>query len=235
MFSGTISQGDFGPVPPEEIEKVGGVKNYNLMMDFTMLKVPGVLHKSGTKIHAKSMFPGKPGKLLWFSGPPGAGKSITAQLLARNNGYVYYEADCMSIFVNPFIDIHTPEPSMAQLNQKPLKGLDEKTLKGIEARSQMALAFESGTKEGMKNFDRKEIDRLFTLVADATCVDINRQRERLGGDWTVAFAIYSKAQRDIVRKALDNNVIFFILHLTDECNKKRLHARHAEVMDNNTA
>ena len=38
----------------------------------------------------------------------------------------------MSIFVNPFIDIHTPEPSMAQLNQKPLKGLDEITIKGIE-------------------------------------------------------------------------------------------------------
>ena len=64
--------------------------------------------------------PGKPGKLLWFSGPPGAGKSITAQLLARNNGYVYYEADCMSIFVNPFVDVNTPEPSMAQINQKPL-------------------------------------------------------------------------------------------------------------------
>ena len=47
--------------------------------------------------------PGKPGKLLWFSGPPGAGKSTTAQLMARNHGYVYYEADCMSIFVNPFI------------------------------------------------------------------------------------------------------------------------------------
>ena len=59
MFSGTISYGDdFGAVPPEEIEKVGGVKNYNVMMDFTMIKVPGVLHKSGTRIHAKSMFPG---------------------------------------------------------------------------------------------------------------------------------------------------------------------------------
>ena len=58
MFSGKISQGDFGPVPAEEIEKVGGVKNYNLMMDFTMIKVPGVLHKSGTRIHVKSMFPG---------------------------------------------------------------------------------------------------------------------------------------------------------------------------------
>ena len=58
MFSGKISQGDFGPVPAEEIEKVGGVKNYNLMMDFTMIKIPGVLHKSGTRIHVKSMFPG---------------------------------------------------------------------------------------------------------------------------------------------------------------------------------
>ena len=69
--------------------------------------------------------PGKPGKLLWFSGPPGAGKSITAQLLARNNGYIYYEADCMSIFVNPFVDVNAPEPSIAQMNQKPLKVCSE--------------------------------------------------------------------------------------------------------------
>ena len=45
----------------------------------------------------------------------------------------------------------------------------------------------------------------------------------LGGDWTVAFAIFSRAQRDIIRKALGNEVIFLILHLSDECNKKRLH------------
>ena len=59
MFSGTISYGnDFGAVPPEEIEKVGGVKNYNVMMDFTTIKVPGILHKNGTTIHAKSILPG---------------------------------------------------------------------------------------------------------------------------------------------------------------------------------
>ena len=69
--------------------------------------------------------PGKLGKLLWFSGPPGAGKSTTAQLLARNNGYIYYEADCMSIFVNPFVDVNAPEPSIAQMNQKPLKVCSE--------------------------------------------------------------------------------------------------------------
>ena len=59
MFSGTISYGDdFGPVPPEELEKVGGIKNYNLMMDFTAFKVPGVLHESGTRIYVKSLLPG---------------------------------------------------------------------------------------------------------------------------------------------------------------------------------
>ena len=31
--------------------------------------------------------PEKPGKLVWFSGPPGDGKSTTAQLLAKNHGY----------------------------------------------------------------------------------------------------------------------------------------------------
>ena len=46
--------------------------------------------------------PEKRGKLLWFSGPPGVGKSTTAQRMARKNGYVYYEADCFGIFGNPF-------------------------------------------------------------------------------------------------------------------------------------
>ena len=36
------------------------------------------------------------------------------------------------------------------------------------------MACELGTKEGMKNFNPKEIDRLFSIIADATCVDINR-------------------------------------------------------------
>jgi len=269
MFAGKWSSGvDFGDVPDEHLEKTGGVKKFNINMNYGMFQIPGVLHENGTKIYAKSMMPGggidemnclndeelealkearepkeapkipdyikpqpgKPGKLLWFSGPPGAGKSTTAQLMARNHGYIYYEADCMSIFVNPFIDVNTPEPSMAQMNQKPLKGLDEKTIASIEARSEMTAEFT--TKEGMKNFDPKVIDRLFKTIADSTCIDINRQRERLGGDWTVAFAIFSRAQRDIIRKALGNEVIFLILHLSDECNKKRLHSRHGEVMDN---
>ena len=56
-----------------------------------------------------------------FTGSPAAGKSTSAQLLSRNSGYVYYEADCYGHFVNPFIDPNANEPSLQQMFQRPLK------------------------------------------------------------------------------------------------------------------
>merc|ERR1719412_1908990 len=67
--------------------------------------------------------PDKPGKLLWFSGPPGSGKSTSAQLMGRKHGYVYFEADCVGMFVNPFINLNLENPSLQGMKQKPLKGL----------------------------------------------------------------------------------------------------------------
>merc|ERR1719225_899775 len=263
MFAGKwISGDDFGEVPEEYVEKTGGIKKWNLKMDYGMFNILAVLHGNGIRIYAKSMMPGggidelnclndeelqvlnesrepkeapkipdyikpqpgKPGKLLWFSGPPGAGKSTTAQLLARNNGYIYYEADCMSIFVNPFVDVNTPEPSMAQINQKPLKGLDEKTIKAIEARGEMSKVLQNN------EFNAEDITEQFNIIAEATCEDIIRQRQRLGGDWATAFAVFSRTQRDIIRNTLGNDVIFFILHLTQESNHKRLAGRHGDDM-----
>ena len=54
-------------------------------------------------------------------GPPGAGKSTTGQLLAKNHGYVYFEADCFMNLVNPYIPLDAAEPSLAQMNQKGVK------------------------------------------------------------------------------------------------------------------
>merc|ERR1712130_830064 len=42
------------------------------------------------------------------------GKSTSAQILARDHGYVYYEADCFSMLKNPFNDVHAEEPSKSR-------------------------------------------------------------------------------------------------------------------------
>ena len=62
------------------------------------------------------------GKIIWLSGAPGMGKSTSAQLLARKNGYVYYEADCFGQLKNPYIPLDVDNPTMAMLSQKKLKG-----------------------------------------------------------------------------------------------------------------
>ena len=65
--------------------------------------------------------PQNQGKLLWLSGPPGAGKSTSGLLLAKHHDYVYYEADCFMNFLNPYIPLDVAEPSLAQVHQKPMK------------------------------------------------------------------------------------------------------------------
>ena len=64
--------------------------------------------------------PENQGKLLWLTGPPGLGKSTSAQLLAKNHGYVYYEGDCFNSCKNPYIPVDAPDPTMAHLNQRKL-------------------------------------------------------------------------------------------------------------------
>ena len=70
------------------------------------------------------MLPIKPTYSKQFSGPPGAGKSTSAQLMARNHGYIYYEADAFGMFANPFIDPNIDEPTLALGKQMPLKVLN---------------------------------------------------------------------------------------------------------------
>ena len=54
-------------------------------------------------------------------GPPGAGKSTTGQLMGRKSNYVYFEADCSSQFLNPYIDVNIENPTMAGMSQAPVK------------------------------------------------------------------------------------------------------------------
>ena len=55
-----------------------------------------------------------------------------------------------------------------------------------------------------------------------------KQRKRLGGNWAIAQAVFTKAQRDILRQHIGSDLIFIVLNLTRECQKKRLAARHGD-------
>ena len=61
--------------------------------------------------------------------------------------------------------------------------MDEKTIKAIEARGEM-----SKIMSDMQNneFNAEDITEQFNIIAEATCEDIIRQRQRLGGDWAVS-------------------------------------------------
>ena len=50
------------------------------------------------------------------------GKSTSAQILGRDNGYVYYEADTFGLMKNPFVNLNADNPTIAQFSQKKLKG-----------------------------------------------------------------------------------------------------------------
>lgn len=50
------------------------------------------------------------------------GKSTTAQILAREKGFVYYEADCFGMMKNPYIPLDIDNPSLSTFKQKNLKG-----------------------------------------------------------------------------------------------------------------
>ena len=63
----------------------------------------------------------------------------------------------------------------------------------------------------------------YTLMADF----IKVQHNRVGGDFAVAQAVTSRAIRDVIRKTLPD-VIFVILNLTKETQRKRVMERHGE-------
>ena len=80
--------------------------------------------------------PGREGKLVWLSGAPGLGKSTSGMLLARNEGYVYYEADAFGANMNPYVSTEVEEPTLAMITQKFLKGVPQdridKVFEGVQ-------------------------------------------------------------------------------------------------------
>jgi len=158
------------------------------------------------------------GKLLWITGPPGLGKSTSAQLLGRNHGYVYYEADCFGACRNPYIPLDVDNPSMAQISQKPLKG------EGYAERKEICKKYnEFFTQliEG-KGTNKEHLEAFF----NAQCDDILRERKRIGGDWAIAAVTLTREVRDLVRARLGPKLVFVILSMDMDDVRKRVKERH---------
>ena len=116
------------------------------------------------------------------------GKSTSAQILARNHGYVYYEADCFAILKNPYIPLDVDNPSLAQIHQATLKG------PGMEERKVIIERFRN---LGFNYSGEVMMDYYQHLAAD-----IAREKARVGGDWAVAAVLLKRENRDQLRWVL---------------------------------
>jgi len=159
------------------------------------------------------------GKFIWIIGPPGAGKSTISALLARHNGYVFYEMDCFAFLRNPYIPAESDNPTMEQMNQRPLIGpgaKERQTMIGeFEQAWQKFKAGEGGI-EGVTGF-YEELSK-----------DILRERTRIGGDFVVAGTVPTRELRNAVRSILGKEFYFIALEMDAEHQMERLRARHGE-------
>jgi len=158
------------------------------------------------------------GKLLWITGPPGLGKSTSAQLLGRNHGYVFYESDCFGLIKNPYIPTDAENPTMAQVHQRALKG------EGLERRREICSAANVAFMDlfSGKEFNIEDYREFYTIM----CEDIMRERKRIGGDWAVAGVALTQSMRDHIRSKLGKDLFFVILSMDEEEQRKRVTKRH---------
>ena len=159
------------------------------------------------------------------------GKSTSAQMLGRDHGYVYYEADCFAALKNPYIPLDVKDPSLAQIKQKILKG------PGADARLEML----TKTRDmWLDLFNGKEFDReMMKTYYGAMAADIGAEKKRIGGDFAVANVIITKEVRDKMREWLGSDLIFVHLEMSQEDRRARVIDRHmgetgaADLMDVN--
>ena len=83
--------------------------------------------------------------------------------------------------------------------------------------------------EASKNMMKGNIDgldKMFRLVMPAFTDHVIQQRKRVGGDFSIAWALFSREQREMAQKLLGDDVIFLVLNMTKECQTKRMDKRH---------
>ena len=157
------------------------------------------------------------------------GKSTSAQLLARSQGYVYYEADCFGALKNPYVPLDVDNPSLAQVTQKPLKG------SGMEERKKVTQDCHTIWRDLMagKDYDKEMFRKFYQMLAG----NIKEEKKRIGGDWAIAHVLLTRELRDNMREWLGQDLIIVILTMSSEDRRERVLLRHegsteaADMMD----
>ena len=158
------------------------------------------------------------------------------------------------MFANPFVDLHANDPTLEITRQKPLKVHGTETCfiwvswkqllyflflcliqqcffqqgvakEAIEASKKSQPLFEEFMAGGKFT---EEMNEVFQLSIDEIAKDVSRQNKRLGGNMAVAHAVFSRRQREAVRKILGPECTFIVLNMSKDCQKKRVIARHED-------
>ena len=87
--------------------------------------------------------------------------------------------------------------------------------------------------DGQKAFDLMIDHKPYNIEALKDCskemaLNVLKHKNRLGGNFAVAFAVETRVLRDTCKEVLGDQLIFVCLRLTKEANAKRIATRHAD-------
>jgi len=156
-----------------------------------------------------------PGKLVWITGGTGMGKTTTSTYIKEKAGFVLYEGDCFLFGLNPYVGASAKGPSF--WGTKMLRGISD------ERKKVCTKAMEDGYK---KLLDGQEAP--FSIWEDfygMMCEEILSEREKIGGDWVINQAVYTKEARDFIRSKLGSQLKFVFLDMDPDLQAARIAIR----------
>ena len=126
---------------------------------------------------------------------------------------------------NPYVPLNVDNPSLAQVNQKILKG------PGAEERKALIERTNSLWRDVMagRHINMEVMLEFYENLA----LDIRREKKRIGGDFAIATVILNKEAREHLRKILGSDLTIVILNMSKEQRRERVLGRHGG--DTNTA
>ena len=98
----------------------------------------------------------------------------------------------------------------------------------MEAIKATDMAMKKFAKMMTGQFDNVEED--VQPMYDCMSEHVDKQRKRLGGDMAIAQTVFSRNQRDKIRKILGPDLVFIVLNMTEDCMTTRVKKRHGDSL-----